>query len=639
MGQTAGNPFPQPSWLAQQLQAMPGKSPAGVSPDPMQAMAYQSLQNPNAGDQFQALPGSNQTQNGDEKKKNWGGPQIPVLSSLAGGATIGEMLLAMGGGGALGYAINFLSQSDRMMHHAQLMEKIPGFGHISRGLDGTFMPESLRKQDWWRYYTMSHPEADTAFDKAMQAKKAGNEGAKVLHLEEAREILTKNAQDVHLTRTVRSLNGHFNASRRWSAPWSKSKDVSAHYDALHQAVGGINLKELAKSPELAKKHDLENIVNSLKAHIDHLEKQTKLSKENQHLLHALNGAHDHLEKGLLLESGVAAGSIKDSVEMALKAREANLGVFGKGYISFLHQMRNIFCGDFLTAGSDLKGKGLAGLMKGAGGMAFGILVSSAMVIAPAIHAGNEADKGDKKKAFFENFIGFGIFNFIGWEMGRRFLARTGIVQKLMGRHALKHPLKIFGNKKYGSQWARRMTLVGFGTELLAMFAFGSLAQSGGEWLSHKIFGKPKKKEEQAPPPQAVNDAIDPSLMQNPAFALQNAYSAPPSTMPNTPLPMSPTTMTPFSQSTGMNNGLSSTPSSASMSAPQSLNNTASPQQPTQTYSNLFNDAAAQQQAAIPGLESDQAFQQKLNEILNPKPLGSSNSFNQQQGPQWGTVGA
>jgi hypothetical protein len=103
-----------------------------------------------------------------------------------------------------------------------------------------------------------------------------------------------------------------------------------------------------------------------------------------------------------------------------------------------------------------------------------------------------AEPGDKVAAFFYNLLGFGLGNFVGWEIGKQILNRTEIIMKLLPNIGAKHllgPLKFL-------PLLGRITIGGFITEIIAMFILSKPFEMAGEWIANLIFGKPKKVHEE-----------------------------------------------------------------------------------------------------------------------------------------------
>ncbi len=143
----------------------------------------------------------------------------------------------------------------------------------------------------------------------------------------------------------------------------------------------------------------------------------------------------------------------------------------------------------------------------------------AFTMGQAFTMASKAEEGDKLASFSHEFLGFGVGNLLGWEMGRRFLNKFGIVDKAMGffnkshwaeKIAIQIPrflqkIPFIGPKLQAVKWG--ITLVGFAAEMGAMFVTGHYLQKGGEWVSHAIFGKPKSVQKEELEAQGITQAM------------------------------------------------------------------------------------------------------------------------------------
>jgi len=615
MAQNPSSGFSQASWMAQQnrLGQVPPSSSGegGYSADPMQALAQQAIQNPNAGDQYkQAAIAANEGTNpdGTKKEKPGWGPKIPGVSTMAGDADAGEIgaatVMGMGTGGLAYYLTkeNSKTKVARHIEYAEKLDGLPGIKQVSSGLNSLKAPSFLANKDWYKYWSLSYPK---------------ELNGKPLEGPELEAHIIQHQQGIHVERSLKNFNKGLQPKRSvWALGLNKSHDLTSTYNGLHTELTKDNQKVLDlhrqlvheklgfrpnfESPEKAKafyktlnatqlealskgdplltdevpglksgktvkpsgfkypitseadfaratyfdKTHLQDLTKTdeIKQHIADgtaLEKvvrtqdvkraylQQKVndntaSKEEKALLKRLSGTHDFLDKGVLQSTGVAGGNIRDKAKMTAEMRKRGVGSIGKFYVNTMDHMKNIFGGEMMM-GSMGKNKMAAIPM-----LIFGSLVSSAMVIAPAIHAGNQADKGDKTKSFLENFVGFGICNFIGWELGRRFLAGTGLMHKILGRHSLKHPLKFMKPiPGFLGRWAGRTTLGGFATELVAMFAAGAIAESMGKKVVDLFFpgnGNKKDKDKNAQAANAMSiSGQDTASFGSPSGAVGQPY--------------------------------------------------------------------------------------------------------------------
>lgn len=340
------------------------------------------------------------------------------------------------------------------------------------------------------------------------------------------------------------------------------------------------------------------IVDGLHAKIEFLEKRkkeleaasSKLGKEDAKLLYSLKGLRDRLHGGVKEFLG---STYRDKALLQTQMREAKLGPIGRAYVLAFSHLRSIFGGETMTRGLVTKTEEAAkgGLKGRLPGMILGSLIGAAFIIGPAIHAGNEAKPGEKKASFFENFIGFGIFNMAGWELGRHFMDSTKVVERALGRHSLKHPLGLLSflpgpvGRFFGG-----ISLAGFVTELSAMFIFGAGFEQLGNWFSHKLFGKPSPPDDQNAKTQAAQSNQLPisanvagmkaaqQVQASGYGATPPPYPAPMPYSPPAPYPMPQTAYNSYGNTSGYGAPLpaASPPSSGMAGMPKGMPNMASP---------------------------------------------------------------
>lgn len=148
-------------------------------------------------------------------------------------------------------------------------------------------------------------------------------------------------------------------------------------------------------------------------------------------------------------------------------QKTNAGPVGRFFLSLGDHIRGIFGGEASQMGQGRMLKLLGPLMVGG------------LVIGMALKEAKDAPPGEKIKSFFHNFLGTGIGLFVGMQVGTKVLGSTGIIGKLLKG---ANVAKFLGRFSIGGAIA---TFVG-------MFLLSIPFQKAGEWLSHAIFGKPKK---------------------------------------------------------------------------------------------------------------------------------------------------
>ncbi len=192
------------------------------------------------------------------------------------------------------------------------------------------------------------------------------------------------------------------------------------------------------------------------------------------------------------------------LRQTLKHGDKVVGPIGRFFASMGNNVRRLFSGNTLNLIPDALAD--AG-KKAASGSLLGKIFAPALmgitIIGLSFTRGTKAEEGDKLATFSHDLLGFGLGNFLGWEVGRAFLNKFQVVPQIMGflnrshwaeKIAIQIPrvltkIPLVGSKLAAVKWG--ITLVGFATEMLAMFGIGHYFQKAGEAVSHAIFGKPK----------------------------------------------------------------------------------------------------------------------------------------------------
>jgi hypothetical protein len=142
----------------------------------------------------------------------------------------------------------------------------------------------------------------------------------------------------------------------------------------------------------------------------------------------------------------------------------------------------------LTAGQNAQSLGFigkiwssawAGLKKRVAPLFLGLVL-----FAPALDAASKADKGERHKAFFENLLGTGIGNFIGWEISSVFLNKTQWVAHAL--HYIKPGLAL--KPLFGGA----MSLSGLLTQITALVVATKVFERLGSEFSKLVVGPEKK---------------------------------------------------------------------------------------------------------------------------------------------------
>lgn len=312
----------------------------------------------------------------------------------------------------------------------------------------------------------------------------------------------------------------------------------------------------AKLPESIQNFD--QSMSQAKAQMHYLEQLKKRTPEQEKILARLRGVKERIS-GL---KGHYRPSYEAQARLTAQLKSRGVGPIGRTIALGGQYLQRIFNGETMSMGGGGKGIFSAAMA--------GPLMAGALIFGQSINKASKAQDGEKTKTFFHDFFGTGIANFIGWELGRKWLNSIGASHRILGRFGTKRPfdnaigsrLPIFGercgkgaeklfksptvgapfrflfggvdkvlshtvglpfHKTFSGSTGRfmssvagkglggmmaRMTLGGLATELMAMFVFGSAFQWVGEKVSHLIFGKPSQ------------DSIDGKKPQAPGLAQQ-----------------------------------------------------------------------------------------------------------------------
>jgi hypothetical protein len=295
----------------------------------------------------------------------------------------------------------------------------------------------------------------------------------------------------------------------------------------------------------------QNVINATQAKLEVLEELgNKATKEQKHLYQSLRGLKERIN-GL---NNFYKPSYESQAKLAAKLAQDKIGPIGRTIALGGQYLQRIFNGETLSMGS--KGFLNKGLL--------GPIAAGALIFGMSFKKSKEAKEGEKTKTFFHDFFGSGIANFIGWELGKKWLNSTGLFHKVLGRFATKRPfdatrvgrwMPFFGEnfgkmvqKACGGEnilakglglitgkglggFFSRLTLGGLATELTAMFAFGSGMQWVGEKIAHAIFGKPSQESIDGPAAKNPSQQAQQAMMaggpaQNPMLAGQYAPPTP-----------------------------------------------------------------------------------------------------------------
>ena len=198
-------------------------------------------------------------------------------------------------------------------------------------------------------------------------------------------------------------------------------------------------------------------------------------------------------------------SFSDQALLAHKMK--NVGPIGRMFGSMSNHVRGMFGGETLKKGFN-SGKtkvaqtaegAAAAESKGIMGKLFGPVMAGAITIGSALGKAKKADEGEKVKTFFHDFLGFGVGSLVGWQVGKNVLNKFNVFTRLFGKMggfgkilAAAKPLKFLKFIPGIGPALAGIGLAGMLTEVLAITVLAEPFKRGGEWLAHRVFGKPSE---------------------------------------------------------------------------------------------------------------------------------------------------
>lgn len=364
----------------------------------------------------------------------------------------------------------------------QKLESLPGISHVNNAIDKHVLTLVQRKNTptWLKNWLN-----EMWMPLATQGGKDSVEQA-VRLMEKAR--LSKTLEMIH-----RGVDSQKDSARDIREVYGKLLTKTPGNDG-RPPVNFLDPKNIEKIAEKGFNPALEelNIQRELlrKMPASKPDVQKKLLRTLDNLYERAHGIHIHYGEPYRAQAELMARLSRDGV-----------GPLGRTAVSGMQYIQRIFNGETMMAsssqeaGKEVVEAGLKGTVKQgwkkstALAMPFiGPMFMGAITFGQSFKSAKKAQSGEKTKTFFHDFIGAGLFSFLGWEVGRKVLNAAGFGEKVFGRFAASRlpgimaSIPIIGG----------ITLGGFATELLATFAFGGVFKKGGEMLSHAIFGTPSK---------------------------------------------------------------------------------------------------------------------------------------------------
>ncbi len=430
---------------------------AGTDPKQLQAV-LNALQNPDAGDQVQI-------KNPFEDNPFFPKPQHMAYGAGAGigiAAVLEKLFQSKGAG----------REYDLILRAAKRFDSLPGIRHASQFMEDKIVNKILarsnglsRKQRWYYQHLMNRlpPQA-------------------------AERYVVKDI--------VNTLRGHVDddllkklTNERLLKGAEPAKAVLQTLEGGEKFLIGKNLAKLPKNIPAEALKELQAATTFKEAH--RVISRHGLKKEAAEFLKAVDKTTAKrlfgLRSRLKGEISLHFEPYKMQHGLSKTLRQKNVGPIGRAIVTVSNTVRRIFSGSTLMMGRKVA--------EPAAEKSFlrsipiiGPAMMGALIVGQSFTQASKAEKGEKLSSFMHDFIGFGIGNFVGWEIGRQILKKSQVFTRLftklgLGKLATKTLFRVpvlgFG-----------VTITGFLVEMTAIFGFGGVFQKVGEWFSHKIFGKP-----------------------------------------------------------------------------------------------------------------------------------------------------
>jgi hypothetical protein len=371
---------------------------------------------------------------------------------------------------------------------AMFLDRQPGIHWAGQKMDKAFRlsGHAFLKQDWVRNLTFADAVVPEGASKKMQ--------------ERASLAAIHRMESYQLAVTMAQLNRYFP-----DKSGSQGRNLRATYQHLFPGQAGSSSINLLK-PETVKNKGFQVVIQDLEGKIKMLSARQNKTRDERFILKRLTATHSRL-RGL---NGLYKPSFESAAVTTARLSAKGTGFAGrmiKGVGLILQQnfsgatavggRMGVGANPVTTGGSHaFAQKTVWSGLKQARGFLLPAIFGLGMILATSIHRYNKAKPGEKKAAFFHDFLGFGVGNLVGWELGRRFLTGVGF-SRVFGKQAARIVLPL-------ANW----TLGGVATELTAMFLVAGQSQKLLEKVSHVFFGTPSKEslgetEETVPPAPAA----------------------------------------------------------------------------------------------------------------------------------------
>ena len=449
-------------------------------PQPCGNRLNNRLQNPNAGDRT-TFQDPNAT---GEMEGSFFEEMLPKPQHMLLGAPIGVAIAA---------GLEWLCGEKRLLKIAETVDNIPLLSFVSRQIDEHIINKMANAQNEHMRLLMNSLD-ETAAERLIVQDTTG-----LLKGIGASDDLIKDALE---QKTVEGAKDALKAVREGVLK-DEASILQHHFGSLGRgytddvAAQLANAKTLKEAEKIIQNNGIvrklwnwvtrKPNINLNEAQRGALKDVLKQARQNKVLLSRVINVEKRLES--LAEQVVKPYGSQKMLTQTLK--KEGVGPVGRGIAGFFSNLRSIFTGSTLRVGKELAEDASERTLMNKIQWGLGPALMGAVTVGQSFTAASKAEKGDKVSTFFHDFLGFGLGNFLGWEIGKRVLnkvAGAGLkALEKVGMQRVKRVLTHEVVKLFGF----RITLLGFAIEMIAMFGFGGVFQAIGEKISDTIFGRPK----------------------------------------------------------------------------------------------------------------------------------------------------
>lgn len=384
---------------------------------------------------------------------------LAELSGYAGLSALGGVGLGHAAGWLDGMYVNdnngqpTLSKTDAPMDKlVSKLKKIPGFQSIENRLNGFLESQSKKRGSWFRDILLTDAVVSQGASAYEQNQAVTNA------MKNWRNTRIQNAQQAFQT-----LEKHQSVLSTLNGEDLLDKELITKISIT--PPGNIDIGE-------ALDKDIETKVTQIK---NRLKTETLSSQDKKALNAAKSALLDRRSTVLLGGTEVAQEAL---ARQTAKMSSQGIGPIGRWLRASTTYLSRSINNESAAASLPLKEGGKAQRITNMASRSFGPILMGILTFVPAILDAKKADDGEKTSAFMRNVLGVGLGGGVGFEVGKRLIHGTGLINKMPYAQKVIIPvLKITAGR--------------FVAGLGALLLFAPICQKIGEKLSDSIFGKPK----------------------------------------------------------------------------------------------------------------------------------------------------